>query len=155
MGKSEAVRIIFYIFIVTLFLPRTSRGEDKVFTNEDLQKYQVKNNPPASAVPRETITYEELMRRSSKTPTMPKPEEKPKLLLSEDEPVNVGISGCQTLQEALDGKAGNTNAVITVLRHGRTIEEICDSVGRGCKSCGEAPRQMEEPAPLMSGRKKY
>ena len=59
----------------------------------------------------------------------------------ENEEVNVSIKGCQTLQEAFDGKAGKTDAGITVRGRGRTIEEICDTLGQGCKSCGEAPRQ--------------
>jgi hypothetical protein len=132
---------IFFLSIMLVF-SSLSWAEDKVFTNEDLQKYQDKRKPSTTAKPGETITYEELMRRDGKLQSTPKSEEKPKPVLSENEEVAVNISGCQTLQEALDGKAGNTNAVITVLRHGRTIEEICDTVGRGCKSCSEAAKQM-------------
>ena len=168
---------ILFLFIGMLLFSSFSWGEDKVFTNEDLEKYQGKNNPPDSVVPRETISYSELMRRSGsklqpvctdevkaslkavgggceewregerpytgkQTPPMPKLEDKHKPILSESEEVAVSIAGCQTLQEALAGKAGNTDAIITVRRRGRTIEEICDTLGQGCKSCGEAPRQM-------------
>ncbi len=59
--------------------------------------------------------------------------------LPEDEEVKISVKGCQTMQEAMDGKPGHTDAVFTVLRHGRTIEEICDTAGQGCKYCGEAP----------------
>jgi hypothetical protein len=62
---------------------------------------------------------------------------KQKYALAENEEVNISIKGCQTLQEAIDGKPGNTDAVFSVLRHGRTIEEICDTAGRGCRSCEE------------------
>ena len=123
-----------------LFYAPYSSGEDGVFTNKDLQKYQDKGKPSSTVPPRETITYDELMRRSGKlqpvcteevkarmkargggceewregerpftgnqSPIVPKTEDKPKPVLNEDEPVDVSISGCQTLQEALDGKGG-------------------------------------------------
>jgi hypothetical protein len=62
-------------------------------------------------------------------------------LLNEDEEVKMSIRGCQTLQEALDGKPGRTDAEFSVLRHGRTIQEICETVGQGCQSCEEVPQQ--------------
>lgn len=167
---------IFFLLIGILFLSSHSWGEDNVFTNKDLQKYQDKGKPAATVPLRETITYNELMRRSGKlqpvcteevkaqlkargggceewregerpftgnqNPIVPKTEDKAKPLVNENEPVAVSISGCQTLQEALDGKDGNTNAVITVRRKGRTIDEICETLGQGCKACGEAPQQL-------------
>jgi hypothetical protein len=164
---------IFFLLIGILFFSSYSWGEDNVFTNEDLQKYQSKGKPTATAVPRETISYSELMRRNGKflqpicteevkaqlkvsgggcvewrdreKPDIDKEasrnlENKP--ILRDDEEVMVSITGCPTLQEAFDGKKGNTDAVFAVMRHRRTIEEICATVGQGCKSCGEAPRQM-------------
>jgi len=52
------------------------------------------------------------------------------------EEVLISISGCPTLQDSIDAKLGNNgSASFWVLRHGRTTEEICDTVGRGCSSC--------------------
>ncbi|MEW6584217.1 MAG: hypothetical protein AB1442_01250 [Nitrospirota bacterium] len=54
----------------------------------------------------------------------------------EDEKVLISISGCPTLQDGLDGENSQTGyATFWVVTHGRTTEEICDTVGRGCKSC--------------------
>ena len=168
----KTIGTVCFLIVLMLFVPN-SWGEDSVFTNKDLQKYQ-ESTPYVP--PHDTATHNEPMRRSGKlqpvcteevkaqmkarggrceewregerpftgtqNPMVPQTEDKPKPVLNEDEPVTVSISGCQTLQEALDGKTGNTNAVITVRRKGRTIEEICETLGRGCKSCGEAPQQI-------------
>jgi hypothetical protein len=61
-----------------------------------------------------------------------------------DEQVMVSIRGCQNLQEALDGKAGSTDAVVAITRHWRTMPEICDTVGQGCKACEEASGQIKQ-----------
>jgi hypothetical protein len=45
------------------------------------------------------------------------------------------IEGCQTLQQGLDGVPGTTNATITVDRRGRTNEQVCETLGSGCKAC--------------------
>ena len=165
----KTIGTVFSLIVIMFFVP-DSWGEDSVFTNKDLQKYQDKGTPTATVTPKNTISYSDLMKRSGKLqpvctdevkaqlkakgggceewregerPVAGKKDEIPqKPILREDEEVMVSIVGCPTLQEALDGKTGNTNAVIAVIRHGRTIEEICDTVGQGCKSCGEAPRQL-------------
>ena len=62
-------------------------------------------------------------------------------VFGENEEVMVNIKGCPTLQDATDGRQGKTDAVFSVLGHGRTIEAICETVGQGCKSCGEASLQ--------------
>jgi hypothetical protein len=54
----------------------------------------------------------------------------------EDEEILLSISGCPTLQDSIIDRRGNKgNAVVRLLRHGRTLQEICDTVGRGCLSC--------------------
>lgn len=54
----------------------------------------------------------------------------------ENEKVLISISGCPTLQDGTDGKTGHkSHATFWIWRHGRTTEEICDTVGQGCKSC--------------------
>lgn len=114
-------------------------GVSLFFSNNKLNGWRVYNPPPPSNAPKNSnvIDYKDLMK--GKSGSEPQKEIH---VFGENEEVNVSIKGCQTLQEAIDGKAGATDAVIAVLGHGRTIEEICDSVGRGCKSCVEAPRQM-------------
>ena len=53
-----------------------------------------------------------------------------------DGPVPMKISGCQTLQENLDGKRGSIgDTVIEVSGRGRTVEEICETLGQGCQYC--------------------
>jgi hypothetical protein len=132
--KAKTIKIILFLFFIFLVCPPLSRGEDKVYTNKDLQKYQDVNTSSITVVNGGTITYEELMRRAPKMkplctdemkakwkargggcgeeevdfPTMwKKPPERPGL--RDDEQVNVSIRGCQTLQESLDGKSGSTN----------------------------------------------
>lgn len=115
-------------------------GVSLFFSNNQLNGWRVYNPPPPSNAPKNSnnvIDYKDLMK--GKSGSEPQKEIH---VYGENEEVNVSIKGCQTLQEAIDGKAGATDAAIAVLGHGRTIEEICDTVGRGCKSCGEAPRQM-------------
>jgi len=48
----------------------------------------------------------------------------------------ISVSGCPTLQDAIDRKSGNNgSAVFWIPQHGRTINEICETVGQGCRSC--------------------
>lgn len=56
-----------------------------------------------------------------------------------NEVVTLKISGCPTLQDSFDNKnASITNAIVVpILRHGRSIEQLCASIGRGCTSCIE------------------
>lgn len=50
--------------------------------------------------------------------------------------VTINISGCPTLQNSLDEQKGNQGHAITEISgNGRTLKEICNSVGRGCDSC--------------------
>ena len=139
--KTKTLVSFSFLLITTLFFSSTSWGEDKVFTNKDLKKYSDDENPSV-IFKREAISSDEMMKRSLKSQnqdTPQKPEAKP--ALQDNERVMVSISGCRTIQDILDDKSGETSKVISVLRHGRTIEEICAKVGKGCKSCGEAPRQ--------------
>lgn len=63
------------------------------------------------------------------------PEPVPVVKKSFDE-ITLYLSGCPTLQNGLDGKQGNRGeATVTILRDGRTLEQICDTVGRGCSVC--------------------
>ena len=139
--KIKTLNIFSLLFITILFFSSISRGDDKVFTNKDLQKYS--DDGKSSVIfNREAISSGELMKRSGKPQnqdTPKKPEDKP--ALQDNEKVMVSMSGCRTIQDILDDKSGETDKVIPVLRHGRTIEQICAKVGQGCKSCGEAPRQ--------------
>ena len=66
ISKVKYQATIFFLLIGILFFSSYSWGEDNVFTNEDLQKYQSKGKPSATVTPGETITYSELMRRSGK-----------------------------------------------------------------------------------------
>ncbi|MBI5675279.1 MAG: hypothetical protein HZC48_05545 [Nitrospirae bacterium] len=65
--------------------------------------------------------------------------------LKEDETLLVTMRGCPTLQDAIDGKEEGTGDVVEFLliRHWRTIQEICDEVGQGCKSCEEVTRKIK------------
>lgn len=116
-------------------------GVSLYFNNNKLRGWKIYNQPPYD-VRKDTnvIDYGDLTKGSRGGNVPRQPVNEP--ALKDNEEVAVSISGCQSLQESLDGKAGNTNAVITVLRHGRTMEEICDTLGQGCKSCGEVPQQM-------------
>lgn len=115
-------------------------GVSLYFNNNRLRGWKVYNQPRYDvSKDAKVIDYKDLMKGKSGSDIPVHPGNESVL---GDEPVTVSISGCQTLQEALDGKPGNTNAVITVLRHGRTIEEICETLGQGCKACGEAPSQI-------------
>lgn len=50
--------------------------------------------------------------------------------------VTINISGCPTLQNSLDEQKGNQgHAIAEISGDGRTLKEICNSVGRGCDSC--------------------
>jgi hypothetical protein len=118
-------------------------GVSLYFENNCLRGWQIYEQPLHS-MPRRTnaVDYRKLMKRpyqdvpdSNKESLQPADKRKP---FNDQEQVVVKISGCQTLQEALDGKPGKTDAEFPVLRHGRTIQEICETVGQGCRSCAES-----------------
>ncbi len=173
MSKGLHMRIFFFLLISLLSLAAYTWGDDKVYTNEDLEKYQKKGKPSVEVIPKKSISHSELMRQSSRLEPLCTEEVKAKLKSMggdceewqkgkspdngkkhkrlrnlkdsdqgrEDEEVEMSISGCPTLQDGIDGKTGNKGeAVFKIAKHGRTIQEICDTVGRGCKSCGQLLR---------------
>ena len=139
--KTKTLNFFSFLIITMLFFSSNSWGEDKVFTNKDLKKYSDDENPSV-IFKREAISSDEMKKRSvipKNEDTPKKPEAKP--ALPDQDEVIVSISGCRTIQDILDDKSGETNRVLRVLRRGRTIEQICATVGKGCKSCAEVPRQ--------------
>jgi hypothetical protein len=168
MSKGGHMRIFFFLLLCLLSIAAYSWGGDKVYTNEDLEQYQKKGKPSVEVIPRTSITYGELMRRSGSLEPLCTEEVKAKLRSMggecvewregespdvwrkykslpklkdidqgrEDEEVLMSISGCLTLQDGIDLKTGNKgDAVFRIVRHGRTIQQICDTVGQGCTSC--------------------
>lgn len=137
----RTLAIFSILFITMLFFSSNSWGEEKVYTNKDLQKYS--DEGKSSVIfKREAISSDEKMKRSVKPQneaTPRKSEDKPPL--ADKEQVIVSISGCRTIQNILDETLAEKNAVFAVERQGRTIEQICAAVGKGCRSCGEAPSQ--------------
>lgn len=116
-------------------------GISLYYANDQLKGWKIYEQPHSIDIePAHVIEYEDLLKKSH-AGEMTTNEHMQKLKeyrgLKEDEQVKVSVRGCQTLQEALDRKTGNTKAVISVTRHWRTIKEICDSVGQGCKACEE------------------
>lgn len=47
-------------------------------------------------------------------------------------------------REPIDGKAGSTDAVVSIIRHWRTIQVICDTIGQGCKASEEVTGQIKQ-----------
>ena len=166
------MRIIFFLLLSLLSVAAYSWGDDKVYTNEDVEQYQQKREPSVAGVPKTSISYDELMRRSGKLEPLCTEEVKARLrstggdcvemreggspvtggqskslpdITGIDQRINeevlMSISGCPTLQDGLDEKKGNSgHAVFKILRHGRTIQELCDTVGRGCSTCLQLPQ---------------
>ena len=124
-------------------------GVSLYFSNNRLRGWRAYSRPLHDA-PKDTnvINYRDLGKAEGGNNIPTQPGNGPSL---GDEPVAVSISGCQTLQESLDGWPGQTDAVITVRRRGRAVEEICETLGQGCKSCTEAPRQMGKTAQSKEG----
>jgi len=64
------------------------------------------------------------------------PQSNPPKQTRKEGQVLIYVSGCPTLQDAIDNKTGsNGSAVFWIERHGRTTEEICETVGQGCRTC--------------------
>ncbi|HXX80993.1 MAG TPA: hypothetical protein VEI46_05545 [Thermodesulfovibrionales bacterium] len=124
------MNILIGIMFVLLF-PLTVFSQGKVYTNEDLERY-IPSSPQPSVVyyPR-TI---EPMREKKNVSIIPPIIEERKI----DRPVLLETRGCPTLQDSLDGRSGGSGGgVVEIMSGGRTLQEICDSVGRGCRYCQE------------------
>lgn len=128
------------IFLIFLFLSMYCFcfADDHIYTNDDLQKY---------------YSSDHFVRKNFVVPDpdvkkvfVPAPDRK-KVFIREPirvfENVNslvvkLHISGCPTLQNALDGSGGNSGyGDVEVLRRGRSLAELCESVGAGCLVCFE------------------
>jgi hypothetical protein len=124
--------LLLSLLILAILFSSAFAGE-KVFTNADLEKYT--DRRPANGVPNP-----ETRGRVKFQAPAPNPVEKPEMTPRFFGPVKMKISGCQTLQEGMDGKQGSLGEiVIDVNGKGRTAEEICDTLGQGCRSCSRAP----------------
>lgn len=61
---------------------------------------------------------------------------------ADDQQVAIRLAGCPSLQDALGGDSKRSSkrvddGVVTINRKGRTIKDICDTVGYGCSVCEE------------------
>jgi len=60
------MRIFFFLLLSLLSITAYSWGDEKVYTNEDLEQYQEKEKPSVSVIPQKSISYGDLMRRSGR-----------------------------------------------------------------------------------------
>ena len=113
-------------------------GISLFFKNNQLKGWKIYNQPRyTNRKDTNVIDYKDLMEKSRTDEKTTNEHVQEYRGLKEDEEIKVSIRGCQTLQEAIDRKPGNTNAIISVIRHWRTIQEVCETLGQGCKACEE------------------
>jgi len=136
-------QVIIVLMLAALLIPcliSPVKAEDKVFTNDDLLKYGGGEPAPVTkpAIPSDRRSYQQNSHRIQEQPgVVVQPVNSNRLI----GPVKMKVSGCQTLQEGIDGKEGSiAETVIEVNGRGRTVEEICDTLGLGCQSCSMANR---------------
>jgi hypothetical protein len=120
-----------------ILLTAVTFAEDKVYTNDDLKPEPARASTLLEPVIKssrhntKTIDYQDLMKRSHQG----SPDVNKRLT----GPVVMKISKCQTLQEGLDDKKGSIgDTVLEVNGKGRTVEEICETLGQGCQYCSLA-----------------
>jgi len=102
-------------------------ADDRVYTNEDLEKYNQRYSPPE--VKEKPIVDYPMLRGSV---SVMKNEVRPIL----DKQIRLRLEGCPTLQDGIDRRLrGKGKIEFDMNTKGRTLEEICTTVGAGCRVC--------------------
>lgn len=121
------------LIIVVLF-PVVCWSEGKIYTNEDLEKYQGKKIQVSPVVPEkqnknvEHGTILNIGRGSVREESNEKVNRE----------INLYIAECPTYQSSFSTGDNSGGGTVRVMSKGRSIEEMCASIGQGCKVCYEA-----------------
>ena len=126
--KINSVFLCFYLVLLVLGFVCFSWAGDYVYTNEDLEKYQ-KHSDIFFKSPSGKGDKVKVVHGNIEVNIM----ENKEIINNE---IELKIAGCPTLQDGLDNQKGSGgSAKFKIMTQGRTIQEICDSVGYGCRVC--------------------